>query len=175
MGATALLPAFWFGGHFVKCLAVVRPTATRMELRHFGLNGQGAWAPGSCFYSFEWDDVHSVHLQDASRLTATRMLAFGLIGAGMKKTQTLVVIATSTETLQFMSMNAAVQIRAGMTPYFEAVPAMQRLANGLDGVVPAQREEEGLAEGLEKLATLHSSGALTAEEFASAKQALLRR
>lgn len=173
MTAAPQLPAFWFGGHFAKTLAVVRPTPQRLELCHFALNRQGNWATSSCFYGFDWADVISIHMQDASRLTATRMLAFGLLGAGMKKTQTLVVIATRTENLQFVSMNAAVEIRGGMTPYLHAVPAMKRLADALDGVVPIQPDGEGLTERLEKLAALHRDGALSADEFSSAKQALL--
>jgi purine nucleoside permease len=71
------------------------------------------------------------------------------------------------------------------TPTKEAITALHRLATAGQAVIDAQaqsgattpsaveRPAADLAAQMAQLAALHASGALTAEEFASAKQRLL--
>jgi hypothetical protein len=121
------------------------------------------------------DDVLTIEAEGPTeikdRVTVTRLLALGIFALAVPKAKKLAYIVVTTndgEIIVSTTMHTALELRTLLNRYVGA-----HRTEPMSG--PAQPVSAGLADELERLASLRERGLLTEDEFAEAKRLLFHR
>jgi hypothetical protein len=178
VSATALMN--YLGGYGLH----PRKSATllQVELHTFGLSGKSGVLGRSKMF-LPWKDIKRIEVEgmmDAQRRRSLgRTVAFGALGglAGKKvKSAYLSVVTPLGEAIFHTEKMTEPELRAQLSAPLVSAQAMiaaRDAAAAHAAAQPAPDENDPIAK-LERLAALHTSGALTDEEFAAQKARLLQ-